>query len=84
MSDNWDKDLPSEGVKAKVNRKCYVPFFAWTVETRSTIKVLFISYFASNPELESESESEPEPELEQLHHDSASLVLFHKVVETFH
>ena len=27
MSDNWDKDLPSEGRKAKVNRKCHVSFF---------------------------------------------------------
>ena len=26
MSDNWDKDLPSEGMKAKVNRKCHVSF----------------------------------------------------------
>ena len=26
MSENWDKDLPSEGMKAKVNRKCHVSF----------------------------------------------------------
>ena len=82
MSDNWNKDLPSEGMKAKVNRKCRVSFFAWTAETPSTIKVIFTSYFASNPESESESEPEsesirspePEPESEQPHHDSAPLV----------
>ena len=52
-------------------------------ETYSTIKVLFILYFASGPESESEMESEPikspesepEPESEQSHHDSAHLVL---------
>ena len=64
-------------MKAKVNRKCHVSFFAWTTETRSTIKVLFISYFVSNPESESESEPESEsirsPESEQPHHDSAPL-----------
>ena len=27
MSDNGDKDLPSEGSKEKVNRKCHVSFF---------------------------------------------------------
>ena len=43
MRDNWDKDLPSEGLKAKVDRKVCVFFFAWTAETRSTFKVvLFI------------------------------------------
>ena len=50
-------------------------------EIRSTIKVLFILYFASGPESESEPESEPtrspesEPESELPHHDSAPLVL---------
>ena len=68
MSDNCEKDLPSEGLKARANRKCHV-FSAWTAETRSTIKVLFDSYFISNPESESESESESE----QPHHDSAPL-----------
>ena len=58
-----------------------MPFFAGTAETHSTIKVLFISYFASNLESESEPESESikspesesEPESEQPHHDSAPL-----------
>ena len=27
MSDNWEKDLPPEGLKDKVNRKCPVSFF---------------------------------------------------------
>ena len=78
MSDNWDKDLPSEGMKAKVNRKCHLSFFAWTAKTRSTIKVLFSLYFVSDPESESEPESEsiksPESESEQPHHDSAPLI----------
>ena len=26
MGDNWDKDLPSEGMGAKVNWKCHVSF----------------------------------------------------------
>ena len=26
MSDKWDKDLPSEGMRAKVNRRCHVSF----------------------------------------------------------
>ena len=26
-SDNWDKDLSSEGMKAEVNRRCYISFF---------------------------------------------------------
>ena len=59
-------------------------FFAWTADTRSTIKVLFILYFVSGLESESESESEPESEpirspalgseseSEQPHHDSAT------------
>ena len=81
MSDNWDKDLPSEGMKAKVNRKCHLSFFAWTAKTRSTIKVLFSLYFVSGPESESEPESESirspesESESEQRHHDSAPLLL---------
>ena len=29
MSDNWNKDLPAKGMKAKVNRKCHVYFFRW-------------------------------------------------------
>ena len=28
--DKWDEDIPSEGRKAKINRKCHVLFFAWT------------------------------------------------------
>ena len=79
MSDYWDKDLLSEGMKAKVNRKCCVSFFAWTAKPHPTIKVLLISYFASNPESGKDPESirspESEPELEQPNHDSAPLVL---------
>ena len=75
MRDNWNKE--EEEMKAKINRKCYVFFLAWAVETRLTIKVLFILYFVSDPELELEStrspESEPESESEQPHHDSAPL-----------
>ena len=37
-------------------------FLAWTAETRSTIEVLFILYFVSEPVSESESESDPESE----------------------
>ena len=33
-------------------------FFAWTAETCSTIKLVFILYFVWDPELESESEPE--------------------------
>ena len=83
MRDNWDEDLPSEGMKAKVNRKCHVSFFVWTAETRLTIQVLFILHFVSDPESESEPESgsesirspesEPESESKQPHHDSAPL-----------
>ena len=62
MSDNWDKDLPYEGMKAKFNRKCHVSFFAWTAGTRTTIKMLFILYFVSEPESESDSDSELEQE----------------------
>ena len=74
-------------MKAIVNRKCHVSFFAWTARTRSAIKVLFVLYFVSDPESESESEpesepirspeSEPEPESEseQPHHDSPPPVL---------
>ena len=54
-------------------------------ETRSTIKVLLILYFVSDPESESESESirSPESKSEQPHHDSASplhMHLFKKVI----
>ena len=81
MRDNWDKDLPSEGKKVKINRKCHDFFLAWTAETRSTTRVLFILHFVSGPELESVPESElikgRESELgsesEQPHHDSAPL-----------
>ena len=82
VRDNWDKDLLSEGIKAKVNRKRHVSFFAWTAETRSTVKMLFILYFASDPESESKpesirsQESEPESESEQHHHDSVPFGLF--------
>ena len=38
---NWEKVLPSEGIKAKVRIKCHVSFFAWTAQTRSTSKVPF-------------------------------------------
>ena len=47
-------------MKAKINRKCHISFFAWMAETCSTIKVLSILYFAWDLESESESESEPE------------------------
>ena len=70
-------------MEARINRKCHDFFLAWTAETRSTIKVLFILYFVSDPESESEPEpesesikspeSEPESESEQPHHDSAPL-----------
>ena len=81
MRDNWNKDLPSEGMKPKSIGNVLFLFLAWTAETHSTITVLFILYFVSDPgsesELESESirspESEPESESEQPHHDSASL-----------
>ena len=69
-------------MKAQIKRKCHVFFFlAWTAETRSTIKALFILYFISDQESGSESESEPirnlesEPESEQPHHDSEPLFL---------
>ena len=80
MSDNWDKDHPSEGMKAKVNRKCHVSFFACAAETPSTIKMLFILYFASGPESEPESIRRPESESEseQPHQDSAPLVQRHR------
>ena len=79
MNDNRDKYLQSQGMKAKVNRKCHVSFFffAWTAETRSATEVLFILYFVSDPESGSEPESESisnpesESESEQPHHDSA-------------
>ena len=64
-------------MKAKVNGKCHVSFFAWAAETRSTIKVMFIFYFSSDPESEPEPESETimspesESESEQSHPDSA-------------
>ena len=48
MSDNWDEDIPSEGMKAKINRKCHVSFlsffFCLDGEARLTIKVLFILF----------------------------------------
>ena len=49
MSDNWDKGLPSKGMKAKVNRKCHVSFFALTAETRSNIAVSFYLIFRIGP-----------------------------------
>ena len=52
-------------MKDKVNRRCHV-FSASTAETRSTIKVLFVLYFVSDPESKSESESESEPESEPI------------------
>ena len=81
MRGNWDKELPSEGIKATVNRKVRV-FFTWTADTHSNIKVLLILYIESDPESESESgpesirspESEPKSESEQPHHDSAPLL----------
>ena len=76
MTDNWNEDLPCEGMKVK--RKCHVAVFAFAEETRSTTKVLSILYFVSDPESESELESglimSPESESEQPHHDSAPLV----------
>ena len=76
MSDNWDKDLPFEGMK--VNRKCHVSFFAWAPKTRSTTKMLFILHFLSDPESESEPTRSPESESEseQPHYDSAPLVRY--------
>ena len=54
-------------------------FVAWTAETHSTIKVLFILYFVSDPESESKSESirsqESESESEQPHHNPAPLTI---------
>ena len=44
MRDNWDKYLPSEGMKAKINKNVTFLFLAWTAETRSTIKVLFFIF----------------------------------------
>ena len=85
MSDNWDEDIPSEGMKAKIKRKCRVSF-CLDGETRLTIKVFFILYFVSDPESESvlvmspESESEPE----QPHHDSAPLIVANGIVKTGH
>ena len=84
MSDNWDnKDLPSEGMKAKVKRKYHAFLFTWTADARSTFKVLFILYFVSDSESESESESEPESESEQSHHDSAPLHVSTYVLERY-
>ena len=72
----------SIGIGAKINRKCHASFFAWTAETCSTIKVLFILCLVWDPGSESESESEsirspesePESESEQPKHDSAPLL----------
>ena len=81
MSDNWDKDLPFEGMKAKVNRKMLCFFFARAAKTRSTTQMLFILHFLSDPQSEPESEptrspdSESESESEQPHHDSAPLTV---------
>ena len=44
MSDNWDEDILSEGMKAKINRKCHVFFFCLDGEARLTIKVLLILF----------------------------------------
>ena len=49
-------------------------FFAWTAETPSTIKVLFVLYFVSVPESESIRSPESEWESKQPHHDSAPLL----------
>ena len=62
MRENWDKYLPSEEVKAKINRECLVSFSRLDGGDRSTIKMLFISYFLSVPESEPESESIRIPE----------------------
>ena len=37
IGNNWNEDLPSKGMKAKVNGKCQASLLAWTAETRSTI-----------------------------------------------
>ena len=72
MSDNWDKNIPCEGLKAKDNRKYHVSFYAWAADNRWAIKELFMLYFVSDPE--SESIRSPESEWEQPHRDSAPLV----------
>ena len=82
MSDNWDKDIPSEGMKVKVNRKCHVYFFR--VDGGDSLDYISVIYLylvlLSDPKSQSESESEPtrspesESESEQLHHDSQPLI----------
>ena len=70
MRDNWDKDFPSEGMKSKSIGNVTFLFLAWAAESRSTLTVLFILYFASDPE--SKSESEPESESESIRSRSRS------------
>ena len=43
MSDIWGKDLPSEGIKAKVNRKCHVSFFR--LDGPAALDYLSVIYF---------------------------------------
>ena len=84
MRDNWNKDLPSERMKVKINRKCHVSFSRLDGgDSPDYLSVIVILYFVSDPEPESEPESEsiripesePESESEQPHHDSAPLLL---------
>ena len=83
MSDRWDRDRPSEGMKAKpVGNITFLFFFL--LERRRLPRLLkcYFVYFVSDPESESESEPESESikspesesESEQPHHDSAPLV----------
>ena len=73
-------------MKAKINMKCHVPFSCLDGGDPLDIKVLFISYFVSDPDSESESEPEsesirsPKSEPEQPHHDSAPLMVPLKLV----
>ena len=43
MSDNWDKDLPSEAMKAKVNRIYHVSFFR--LDGGDSLDYLSVIYF---------------------------------------
>ena len=43
MRDNWDKDLPSRGIKDKVNWKWHVSFFRW--DGGESLDYLSVIYF---------------------------------------
>ena len=47
MSDNWDKDLRSKGMKAKANGKCHVSFFS--LERRRLVPLLNYFIFRIGP-----------------------------------